>query len=116
MKLGKMSLVLICIVVVISVLTACGADDIKHKESDNWRVSFQRSTGACTIVYLGEENLIENFRYEVIGNNISQEGKALKEHTPPFKISGTVTDSEKSNDPIEFKIFWNNQSENVVFE
>lgn len=115
MKVKKMSLFGL-IVLFVCFLVACGADDIKHSKSDHWDVSLQRSTGSYNISYTGDETRIKDFKYEITSTNISQKGEALTEQSTPFKISGTVTDSEKSKDPIEFKISWNEQTETVTFE
>ncbi|MDR6719095.1 hypothetical protein J2X75_003621 [Paenibacillus sp. 2003] len=48
MKLFKLPLIL-CTIVLLSILSACGADDIIHGKSDNWDVSLQRSTGNYSI-------------------------------------------------------------------
>lgn len=116
MKLIRLPLLFCITILLFSVLVACGADDIKYKNSDHWKVSLQRSTGSYVIDYVGNETHIKNFKYEITGKGISQEGKALQDQTTPFDISGKVTDSEKSKDPIEFKISWNNRSEIVTFE
>lgn len=107
---------MVCVVVMLFLLLACGADDIKHSKTDHWDVSLQRSTGSYGIVYIGDETKISDFKYDVSGTNISQQGSALSEHTTPFNMSGTVTDSEKNSDPIQFVISWNNQIESVTFQ
>ncbi|NMO94743.1 hypothetical protein [Paenibacillus lemnae] len=99
-----------------SLLVACGADDIKHEKSEHWDVSLQRSTGSFSIFYNGDETQIKDLVYEITGTNIDQQGKASAEQEIPFNLSGTVTDSDKTKDPIEFKISWNNKIETVTFE
>ncbi|PJN59843.1 MULTISPECIES: hypothetical protein [Paenibacillus] len=111
----KLSLV-ICLTFLLIVLGACGNGDIKHVKSEHWDVAFQRSTGSFGITYIGDETQINDLVYGVTGTNIDQEGKAYATQETPFKISGLVTDSEKTKDPIIFKIDWNNKSESVTFE
>ncbi|MGG4403082.1 hypothetical protein ABEW61_23395 [Paenibacillus amylolyticus] len=115
MKLFKLPLIL-CIILIVSILSACGADDRLHGKSDNWDVSLQRSTGNYSITYIGDEKRIKDFVFDLTGNNIEQQGKALEEQGVPFSMSGTATEAEKTKDPITFKMSWNNQSEIVTFE
>ncbi len=68
------------------------------------------------MTYIGEEKQIKDLVYSVTGTNIEQEGRAYEEQDTPFKISGVVTDSEKTEGPIKFDIHWNNKSESVTFE
>ncbi|GIP22737.1 hypothetical protein [Paenibacillus sp. J22TS3] len=116
MKSIKIPLILILFIVFSISVVACGNNDIIHKKSNHWDVSLQRITGYYQIKYLGQETLINNFGYEITGNNISQKGNALKKQTPPFEISGNLSDSENTKGPIKFKMNWNNQSETVIFE
>ncbi|MBT2286394.1 hypothetical protein J7E78_22990 [Paenibacillus polymyxa] len=115
MKLFKLPMIL-CIIVLLSILSACGADDIIHGKSDHWDVSLQRSTGSYSITYIGDETHIKDFVFDLTGNNIDQQGKALEEQEVPFSMSGTATEAENTKDPITFKMSWNNQSEIVTFE
>ncbi|MGN7411419.1 hypothetical protein [Paenibacillus sp. SAF-068] len=115
MKLLKLPMIL-CTILLLCILSACGADDRLHGKSDNWDVSLQRSTGIYSITYIGDEKRIKDFVFDLTGNNIKQQGKALEEQGVPFRMSGTVTEAEKTKDPITFKMTWNNQSETVTFE
>ncbi|WP_339303607.1 hypothetical protein [Paenibacillus sp. FSL R5-0519] len=115
MKLFKLPIIL-CVIVLVSIVSACGADDIIRGKSDNWNISLQRSTGIYTITYIGDEKRIKDFVFDLTGNNLSQQGKSLDEEGVPFTMSGTITEAEKTKDPITFKMSWNNQSETVTFE
>ncbi|MCM3206409.1 hypothetical protein [Paenibacillus illinoisensis] len=106
----------VCLTILLVILGACGSGGVKQVESDHWIVKFERSTGSFSLAYIGDETQINDLVYSVTGTNIDQEGKAYESHETPFKISGTVTDSEKTKDPIQFKINWNNKSEIVTFE
>ena len=115
MKLFKLPLIL-CTILLLSIVSACSADDRLHGKSDNWDVSLQRSTGNYSITYIGDEKRIKDFVFDLTGNNIKQQGKVLEEQGVPFSMSGTVTEAENTKDPITFKMSWNNQSEIVTFE
>ena len=78
MKLFKLPLIL-CIILIVSIFSACGADDRLHGKSDNWDVSLQRSTGNYSITYIGDEKRIKDFVFDLTGNNIKQQGKALED-------------------------------------
>ena len=98
MKLFRLPLIL-CVIVLLSIVSACGADDIIHGKSDNWDVSLQRSTGNYSITYIGDEKRIKDFVFDLTGNNIEQQGKALEEQGVPFSMSGTVTEAEENERP-----------------
>ena len=115
MKVMKMPFIF-CVMLLLTFLAACGADDIKHKKSDHWDVAFQRSTGSFSITYTGDETQINDLVYGATGKNIDQHGKLDSAQETPFKISGVITDSEKNKDPINFFIEWNDKRENVIFE
>ncbi|MCM3172718.1 hypothetical protein [Paenibacillus sp. MER 99-2] len=116
MKLIKIACMTCCIVLA-SLLSACGADNILHGKSDHWDVSLQRSTGSFNIVYIGEETKLKDIEYDISGTNIKYQGKASNEQEVPFHISGPIiSNADKTKDPITFRISWNDQSESVTFE
>ncbi|MDQ0170343.1 hypothetical protein [Paenibacillus tundrae] len=115
MKRIKMACV-VFIILLLSVLSACGDDNILHGKSDHWDVALQRSTGIYSITYIGDETYIRDFVFDLTGTNINQQGSSLSEQKKPFKMSGTITITEDTKDPLEFKMSWNNQSESITFE
>lgn len=115
MKLIKM-VCMTCSLLLVFILSACGDDNILHGKSDHWDVALQRSTGIYSITYIGDETYIRDFVFDLTGTNINQQGSSLSEQKKPFKMSGTITNTEDTKDPLKFKMSWNNQSESITFE
>nr|WP_154958529.1 hypothetical protein [Paenibacillus xylanexedens] len=115
MKRMKLPLLLGIIILMFSMLAACGADDIKHEKSAHWDVSLQRSTGLYGIVYIGDESTVKDFVYNITGTNIERQGRALAEQQTPVTESGALNPVD-NKDPVTFNISWNDKSESVTFE
>ncbi|WP_145333381.1 hypothetical protein [Paenibacillus xylanexedens] len=116
MKMKRMKLLLLlCIVLIFSMLAACGADDIKHEKSAHWDVSLQRSTGSYGIVYIGDESTVKDFVYKVIGPNFERWGRSLAKQPTPVTESGALNPVD-NKEPITFNISWNDKSESVTFD
>ncbi|MDT0121416.1 hypothetical protein Q9R46_02070 [Paenibacillus sp. RRE4] len=116
MTVKRMKLPLVLgIVLMFSMLTACGADDIKHEKSAHWDVSLQRSTGSYGIVYIGDESTVKDFVYNVIGPNFERWGRSLAKQPTPVTESGVLNPVD-NKEPITFNISWNDKSESITFD